>query len=65
MNSKKNDFISRKYEADTKYEYAGMINALNYLCQEAEKANLDLVCLHLNIAIAELKEYLPPKSRVG
>lgn len=41
------------------YEYAGMINALSYLCQEAEAATLELVSLHLTIAIEELKEHPP------
>jgi len=65
MGLKNTDFIQRKYVADIEYEYAGMINALNCICQEAENAKLEFVCLHLNIAIAELKEYQPPKAKTG
>lgn len=46
-----------QYVSAMEYEYAGMINALNYLCREADAATLDYVSLHLNIAIEELKEY--------
>lgn len=48
------------YVTAVEYEYSGMINALTYLCQEARAAHLDLVTLHLKIAIAELKEYRLP-----
>ena len=46
-----------QYVSAMEYEYAGMINALNYLCKEADGATLEYVSLHLNIAIEELKEY--------
>ena len=57
MALRKNDFTPEQYAAAMEYEYDGMINALLYLCQEAEDADLGLVRLHLDIAIAELKEY--------
>lgn len=47
---------SEHYVSEIEYEYAGMINTLNYLCQEADAATLKYVALHLNIAIDELKE---------
>ncbi len=52
-------------KSDIQNKFSGTINALEYICQEAEKENLALVCLHLNIAIAELKDYLPPKAKTG
>ncbi len=57
MALRKNDFTPEQYAAAMEYEYDGMINALRYLCREAEDADLGLVRLHLDIAIAELKEY--------
>jgi len=63
MSSCDTHLMPREYAADIEYEYAGMINTLNYICQEAENANLELVCLHINIAIAELKEYPPSKVK--
>ena len=51
---------TEQYVSAIEYEYAGMINALNYLCQEADAATLEYVSLHLNIAIEELKEYHLP-----
>ncbi len=65
MSSENAGFIPQKYAADIEYEYAGMINTLIYLSQEAKEAHLDLVCLHLNIAIAELREEQPPKVKSG
>ncbi|MCK5425235.1 MAG: hypothetical protein KAI89_07670 [Emcibacter sp.] len=47
---------SEHYVSEIEYEYAGMINALNYLCQEADAATLEYVAMHLNIAIDELKD---------
>lgn len=52
-------------KSDRQHQFSGTISALQYICQEAEKENLELVCLHLNIAIAELKEYLPPESKAS
>jgi len=57
MNVEKITFTPEQYAVAMEYEYDGMINALRYLCQEAEDADLGLVRLHLDIAIAELKEY--------
>ncbi|NOZ42639.1 MAG: hypothetical protein GXP02_05670 [Alphaproteobacteria bacterium] len=57
MGLKKGCFTPEQYVAAMEYEYAGMINALCYLCQEADNAKLDFVGLHLHIAIEELKEY--------
>ena len=55
------NILSHKdYVADMEYEYAGMINALRYLSHEARDARLELVSLHLNIAIEELQEYRLP-----
>lgn len=62
---KKDSPLAQKYVAAMDYEYADMINVLNYLCREAESAKLELVSLHLNIAIAELKEYRQPGTKVG
>lgn len=53
---------TEQYVSAMEYEYAGMINALNYLCQEADAETLEYVALHLNIAIEELKEYPLPSS---
>jgi len=57
MTEKTPDFILEQYVAEMEYQYAGMINALSYLCEEAESAKLELVSLHLAIAIEDLKEY--------
>lgn len=57
------DLTPKQYVAAMEYEYAGMINALNYLRKEAEAAKLELVSLHLNIAIADLREYRLPHSQ--
>ncbi|MBL4893604.1 MAG: hypothetical protein JKY59_01835 [Emcibacter sp.] len=65
MNLKKINYTPEQYVAAMEYEYDGMINTLSYLCREAKSAKLDLVRLHLNIAIDELKEYHPPKVSVG
>lgn len=59
------DFIPAQYVANMEYEYAGMINTLKYLSKEAENANLDLVSLHLNIAIEDLKEHRLPNGASG
>ncbi len=65
MNKVVADFNANQYTADIQYEYEGIINALRYICQETESARLDLVCLHLNIAIEELKEYQQPLAKTG
>lgn len=65
MSLKKSDFTTKQYVADMDYEYSGIINALNYLCQEAESAKLALVSLHLSIAIAELREYPSKRANAG
>jgi len=65
MTMTKKSPLAQKYVDAMDYEYADMINVLNYLCREAEAAKLDLVSLHLNIAIAELKEYHLPTTKVG
>ncbi len=65
MSTDSASFVPQQYAADIAYEYAGMINTLIYLSQEARNANLELVSLHLDIAIAELKEYHPPKVKTG
>ncbi len=57
MTLKNTPFDPTEYVTAMEYEYAGMINALNLLHQEAEAAHLELVSLHLKIAIAELKEF--------
>lgn len=57
MDLKKNTLTTEQYVSAMEYEYAGMINVLNYLCQEADSATLKYVALHLNIAIDELKEH--------
>jgi len=62
---KNKSLTSDDYDAAMAYEYAGLINALGYLCQEATQAKLELVCLHLNIAIDELKEYRRPGTKTG
>lgn len=62
MNLKKKEFTPEQYVTEMEYEYAGLINTLSYLSQEAKTAKLELVSLHLNIAIDELKEYRPPKN---
>lgn len=60
---KNNSLTSDEYDRAMQYEYAGLINALGYLCQEATQAKLEFVCLHLNIAIDELKEYHRPGTK--
>ncbi len=57
MNLKVKDLAEEEYVSAMEYEYAGMINALNYLYHEADSKTLEYVALHLNIAIAELKEH--------
>ncbi len=57
MNFKKDVLTTEQYVSAMEYEYAGMINTLNYLCKEADAATLEYVALHLNIAIDELKEH--------
>lgn len=53
----KDTLSTEQYVSEIEYEYAGMINALNYLSQEADAATLEYVTLHLNIAIDGLKEH--------
>ncbi|MBL4801816.1 MAG: hypothetical protein JKY45_07960 [Emcibacter sp.] len=65
MNLKNVDFTPEQYVAAMEYEYDGMINTLSYLCQEATTAKLEVVRLHLNIAIDELKEFVPSKPNAG
>lgn len=60
---KNKNLTSEEYDEAMAYEYAGLINALGYLCQEATQAKLELVCLHLNIAIDELKEHRRPDTK--
>ncbi|MCF6196749.1 MAG: hypothetical protein L3J50_08605 [Emcibacter sp.] len=62
---KNKSLTSDDYDEAMAYEYAGLINALGYLCQEATQAKLELVCLHLNIAIDELKEYRRPEAKAS
>lgn len=57
MKSQLDTKTPEEYVSAMEYEYAGMINTLNYLCQEADTATLEYVALHLNIAITELKEH--------
>ncbi len=57
MDIEENNITTEEYVSAMEYEYAGMINTLNYLCKEADAATLDFVRLHLNIAIDELKEH--------
>ncbi len=52
-------------KSDQQHQFSGTISALQYICREAEKEKLELVCLHLNIAIAELEEYLPSEAKAG
>ena len=57
METQEHTNTTEEYVSAMEYEYAGMINTLNYLCQEADTEILEYVALHLNIAIAELKEH--------
>ena len=59
MDLKEETLTAEQYVSEMEYEYAGMINALNYLCKEADAATLEYVALHLNIAIDELKQHHP------
>jgi len=53
---KQNDFQEQEStEEDTSFN---MINDLSHLCDLAEAAKLELVSLHLNIALEELKNHL-------
>lgn len=65
MSLKKVNFAPAEYVTTMEYEYAGMINALSYLCHEATAAKLELVSLHLSIAIDELKDHHLPKVHTG
>lgn len=64
MSQETTDFIPEQYYTEMEYEYAGMINTLSYLCKEAMSAKLELVSLHLTIAIEDLKEYRHPNQTV-
>ncbi|PCI46834.1 MAG: hypothetical protein COB49_07890 [Alphaproteobacteria bacterium] len=57
MNMQEKTLTTKQYVSEMEYEYAGMINALNYLCKEADAETLDYVAMHINIAIEELKEH--------
>jgi len=65
MKLKKMNLPQGQYVTAMEYEYAGMINTLYYLSQEAEAAKLELVSLHLNIAIDELKDYPESAAKTG
>ena len=56
MNLTQVDFPSKEKTANGE-ALTKMIDMLSCLCHEAEKAELDLISLHLNIAFAELTEH--------
>lgn len=53
--------LDKVYEMTSQSNYTGMMNCLQYVLKDANEAHLDMVALHLKLAIQELKEY----DRVG
>lgn len=49
--------LDKVYENADQSNHGGIMNCLEYILRDANEAHLDMVALHLKIAIRELQEY--------